>query len=125
MQDNGFWRIRNNHELYDLFKEPNVFKTNKLLRMQRAGHVHCMDGTRAPKRLLEGTLEWRRGRGRPRGLWSDGVERDMMVLGVRSWKEAASDRLKWRNMLDQAKPGWAQRCRALMIMMMMLSDDGV
>ncbi|CAH2266842.1 jg8903 [Pararge aegeria aegeria] len=68
--------------------------------MQWAGHVQRMEVARAPKRLIEGTLEGRRGRGRPRDRWSDGVER---VLGVRSWKEAASDRLKWRNMLDQAK----------------------
>ncbi|CAH2269778.1 jg18969 [Pararge aegeria aegeria] len=61
-----------------------------------------MEGTRAPKRLIEGTLEERSDRGCPRGRWSDGVERDMRVLGVRSWKEVASDRLKWRNMLDQA-----------------------
>ncbi|CAH2239446.1 jg23877 [Pararge aegeria aegeria] len=103
MQDDGFWRIRYNHELYELFKEPNVVRTIKLLRMQWAGHVQRMEGTRAPKRLMEGTLEGRRSRGRPRGRWSDGVERDMRVLGVRSWKEAASDRLKWKNMLDQAK----------------------
>ncbi|CAH2263358.1 jg23663 [Pararge aegeria aegeria] len=102
MQDNGFWRILYNHELYELFKEPNVVKTIKLLRMLWAGHVQSMGGTRAPKRLMEGTLEGRRGRGRPRGRWSDGVERDMRVLGVLSSKKAASDRLKWRNMLDQA-----------------------
>ncbi|CAH2241490.1 jg10658 [Pararge aegeria aegeria] len=70
--------------------------------MQWVGHVQRMEDTRARKRLMEGTLEGRRGRGR-RSLWSDGVERDMTVLGVRSLKEAASDRLKWRNMLDQAK----------------------
>ncbi|CAH2233002.1 jg691 [Pararge aegeria aegeria] len=67
--------------------------------MQWTGHAQRMEGTRAPKRLMESTLEGRRGRGRPRGRWSDGAERDMRVLGVRSWKVAASDRLKWRNML--------------------------
>ncbi|CAH2234746.1 jg20973 [Pararge aegeria aegeria] len=75
--------------------------------MQWAGHVQRMEGTRAPKRLMEGTLEGRRGQRRPGGRASDGVERDMRVLGVRSRKEAASDRLKWRNRLDQvqAHPG--------------------
>ncbi|CAH2245455.1 jg8711 [Pararge aegeria aegeria] len=58
---------------------------------------------RVSKRLMEGTLEWRRGQGRPRGRWSDGVERDMRILGIRNWREAVSDRLKWRNMLNQAK----------------------
>ncbi|CAH2217168.1 jg2109, partial [Pararge aegeria aegeria] len=48
---------------------------------------------------MEGTLERRRGQGQLRGRRSDGVEKDMKVLGVRSWKKAASDRLKWRNML--------------------------
>ncbi|CAH2268345.1 jg5515 [Pararge aegeria aegeria] len=63
--------------------------------MQWAGHVHRTEGTRAPKTLTEGTLEGRRGRGLPRGRWTDGVDKDMRVLGVRS--------LKWRNMLDQTK----------------------
>ncbi|CAH2244059.1 jg18122 [Pararge aegeria aegeria] len=80
-----------------------------------------MEGTRGPKRLMEGTLEGRRGRGRPRGRWSDGVEKGMRVLGVRSWKEAVSNRLKWRNMLDQAKPH--PGLRALMKMMMITTTN--
>ncbi|CAH2235180.1 jg16168 [Pararge aegeria aegeria] len=44
MQDNGFWRIRYNRELYELFKEPNVVKSIKLLRMQWAGQVQRMGG---------------------------------------------------------------------------------
>ncbi|CAH2229041.1 jg17283 [Pararge aegeria aegeria] len=71
--------------------------------MQWAGHMQRMEGTRAPKRLMEGTLEGRRGRRRPMGRWSDGVERDMGVLGVRRWKEATDRLLKCRNMLNQAK----------------------
>ncbi|CAH2227195.1 jg14599 [Pararge aegeria aegeria] len=66
--------------------------------MQWAGHVQRMEGTRAPKRLIEVILEVRRGRGVGGVMELRGI-----VLGVRSWKEAASDRLKWRNMLEQAE----------------------
>ncbi|CAH2241590.1 jg3925 [Pararge aegeria aegeria] len=52
------------------------------------------ESPREPQRLMEGILEGRRDRGRePRGKWSDGVDKDMRVLGVRSWKEAASYRI--------------------------------
>jgi hypothetical protein len=35
-----------------------------------------------------------RGRGRPRKRWKEEVERDLQVLGVRRWREFATDRKK-------------------------------
>ncbi|CAH2227339.1 jg23521 [Pararge aegeria aegeria] len=44
--------------------------------MQWAGHVQRMEGTRAQKRLMEGTWEGRRGRGRPEYLTVMRIEED-------------------------------------------------
>ncbi|CAH2211355.1 jg15188 [Pararge aegeria aegeria] len=73
------------------------------------GRACATHGRHERKRLMEGTLEGRRGQGRPGGRWSDGVERDMRVLGVRSSGE-----------ICLTKPRPTQGCRALMMMMMMM-----
>jgi hypothetical protein len=40
-----------------------------------------------PKKVFTQELEGRRRRGRPRKIWREEVERDLQVLGVRSWRE--------------------------------------
>jgi hypothetical protein len=44
-----------------------------------------------------------RRRGRPRKRWKEDVERDLQVLGVRRWRELATDRKKWQDIVRQAK----------------------
>ena len=38
-EENGAWRKRYNHELYSLFKEPDIVKFIKIRRLEWAGHV--------------------------------------------------------------------------------------
>ena len=47
-----------------------------------------------PKMIFTQELEGTRRRGRPRKRWKEEVERDLQVLGVRRWKELATDRKK-------------------------------
>ncbi|CAH2100132.1 unnamed protein product [Euphydryas editha] len=103
VMENERWRTRYNHELYQMYDEPNVIKTIKIGRLRWAGHVLRMDEARVPKRLLEGRPEGRRSRGRPKLRWLDGVEQDIKILGVTSWRRKASNRSDWRALLDQAK----------------------
>jgi hypothetical protein len=48
-------------------------------------------------------LEEMRRRGRPRRVWKEEVERDLHVLGVRTWRELVTDRKKWNDIVRQAK----------------------
>jgi hypothetical protein len=53
-----------------------------------------MEEGRMPKKIFTQELEGTRRRGRPRKGWKDEVERDLQVLGVRRWRELATDRKK-------------------------------
>ena len=61
------------------------------------------DETRAPLKLFNSEPAGRRGVGRPKNRWSDNVTADLKALGVRNWREAAQDRQRWNQILDQAR----------------------
>jgi hypothetical protein len=46
LQENGVWRKRYNHELYELFSDPDVVKYIKINILDWAGHVIRMDNNR-------------------------------------------------------------------------------
>jgi len=97
------WRTRYNFELARDFGEPNIVAVVKVQRLRWAGHLVRMEETRAPSMLFRNNLEGRRGVGRPKMRWVDGVEADLRALGVKSWQSVAKDRRRWIQVLDQAK----------------------
>jgi hypothetical protein len=42
-----------------------------------------------------------RKKGRPPIRWLGNVQKDLQTLGVRNWKEIASDRLRWRSIVKE------------------------
>jgi hypothetical protein len=54
-----------------------------------------MDETGCVKKIFEGKLEGRRGRGRPTLRRINGVEGDLRKLGVKRWRTKALDRVEW------------------------------
>jgi hypothetical protein len=60
-----------------------------------------MEEDRMPKKIFTQELEGTRRRGRPRKGWREEVE--VLVLGVRRWRELVTDRDKWGGIVRQAK----------------------
>jgi hypothetical protein len=104
VQDNGQWRIRYNKELYELYGEPDLVTCIKLKRLQWAGHVQRMEGTRIPKKVFKAKFDGVRSVGKPRKRWEDAVQQDAAnFLRCRNWKLAANDRTLWKQKTEEAK----------------------
>jgi hypothetical protein len=60
------WRIRYNHELYQLYKTPNITRVIKITRLRWAGHLQRMSDNEIPRRIMECKPEGRSSVGLPR-----------------------------------------------------------
>jgi len=84
----------------------------KIRRMEWLGHVIRMNETGSVKKIFEGKLEGRRGRGRPqtqedkrrpRLRWINDVEGDLRKLDVKRWGMNALDREEWASIIRETK----------------------
>jgi hypothetical protein len=71
VNDSGQWRIRYNHEVYELYEEPDLVTCIEIRRLHWAGHIQRMENTRIPKKALNAKFGGTRTAGRPRGRWED------------------------------------------------------
>jgi hypothetical protein len=62
-----------------------------------------MDETRSVKKIFEGKLERRRGRGRPRLKWINDVEDDLRKLVLKRWRTKALDKVERASIIREAK----------------------
>jgi len=62
-KENGQWRIKTNTELITKYKSQHIVTVIKIRRLEWFGHVIRMNETRYVKKMFEGKLEGRRGRG--------------------------------------------------------------
>jgi hypothetical protein len=84
-------------------KSQDIITVINIRRLEWLGHVIRMDETGCVKKMFEGKLEGRRGRGRPRLRWINGVEDDLWKLGAKRWRTKALDRVEWASIIREAK----------------------
>jgi hypothetical protein len=84
-------------------KGENIVKWIRGQRISWLGHLEKMEENRVPKKIFTQELEGKRRRERPRKRWKEEVESYLQVLGVRRWRELATDRKKWQDIVGQAK----------------------
>jgi hypothetical protein len=98
INDQGAWRRRYNHELYNLHKGPDI------VVLRWAGHVARMDDERFPKKALTKKLDQKKAPGRPRRTWEECVKDDVVKTGCREdWKKKARSRPEWKLIVETAK----------------------
>ncbi|KAL4152688.1 hypothetical protein QTP88_000521 [Uroleucon formosanum] len=85
---------RNNIEIQQLYKEPDIVAVLKNRRMAWAGHVWRSNG------LMKEVLKWKpqgkRPLGRPKQRWIDKVEKNLAEIGIRDGEIIAQDRDRWK-----------------------------
>jgi hypothetical protein len=101
-KENGQWRIKTNAELITKYKSQDV-TVIKIRRLEWLGHVIRMDETRSVKKIFEGKLEGRRGRGRTRLTRINDAENVLGKLGVKQWRTKESDRVEWASIRREGK----------------------
>jgi hypothetical protein len=102
-KENGQWRIKTNGELITKYKSQDIITVIKIRGLEWLGHVIGMDETRSVKKIIEGKLEGKRGRGRRRLRWINDAEDDLRKLGVKQWRTKALDRVEWASIVREAK----------------------
>ena len=104
--DSNEYRQRYNHELRGLYNEPSIAKIMKINRLRWAGHVarRRSDADNPVYRVWQSTFnDGRKKRGRPKNSWTDAVTKDFVALEIQNWQEVAQNRLRFKNLLDEAK----------------------
>jgi hypothetical protein len=76
------WRIKYNHEIYDLYKNPETVKTVRLGRLRRLGHLTRANEIFPCRKLTFSKSKGTRRAGRPSLRWVDSVEKDLRLLGI-------------------------------------------
>jgi hypothetical protein len=92
-----------NAELITKYKSQDIITVINIRRLEWLGRVIRMDETGCVKKIFEGKLEGRRGRGRPTLRWINDVEDDLRKLGVKRWKTKALDRVEWASFVREGK----------------------
>jgi hypothetical protein len=75
----------------------------KIRRLEWIGQVIRINETRSVKKIFEGKLEGRRGRGRPKLRWINDVEDVLRNLGVKRWRVKALDGEEWSSIVRETK----------------------
>ena len=71
-------------------------------RLQWYGHVMRREETHVVRRVFEMEVPGRRGRGRPKRRWMDGIKEDLRVKGLS--EDDAYDRTRWRKTVRNVDP---------------------
>jgi len=101
--ENGELKSRTNRELEEVSKGENIVKWIKGQRISWLGHLERMEEGRMPKKIFTQELEGTKRTERLRKRWKAEVEGDLPVLGVSRWRELVADRIKWKEIVRQAK----------------------
>ena len=56
-----------------------------------------------PKRVLEWKPTGRRNTGRPRKRWTEDIEEDIQIMGIRGWRKLCKERAEWKRIAEKTE----------------------
>ncbi|XP_059049895.1 uncharacterized protein LOC131844918 [Achroia grisella] len=111
------WRDRvTNERILEIAQLPSLTAFLKQKRLRWLGHVHRMEPSRLPRRVLLGAIaNAKRDVGRPLLRFKDCAKRDMATFQIdhRSWEKLATNKSDWRKRVMEGRrvcdDAWLQR----------------
>ena len=100
--------ISNESILVGLNVKPQLMKMVKERKCRYFGHIVRGERYEYQRLLLEGTVDGKRGRGRPRNTWFSNI-RDWMGIDYATAVRKAQDRDQWRSMVSKVPDGYGTR----------------
>ena len=100
----GIWSIKTNKELDELHKHRNIINYVKTQRLSWFGHINRMPDASIVKRIHKWKPFTGRPAGRPKSRWEDDVRNDLKKIMLMKWLEQVQNRLKWKDIVEKAKP---------------------
>jgi len=98
---NEEYRRRINREVQQIYQKPSINAYLMSKRIEWAGHVWRSNGT--IKKALEGKIDGKMPRGRPRQRWVDRVNDDLNKCAQGATVTDSMDKDRWRNVVQAAK----------------------
>ena len=102
-KESDIWRIRSNHELMDVRRQPDSIWEIRKGRLRWLWRVERIRSERTVKKVFKDIPEGKRSFGKPRKKWLDDVENDLKKMSVRGWRKMAKDRSAWKLILKKAR----------------------
>jgi hypothetical protein len=100
----GQYLSRENNELYQIFRDPDIVEVVRHRRLAWAGHVVRREENHPLKRVFVGEFrDGNRKRGRPKNSWKEAVNRDSAQFGLNDWQRTAKDRAQYSKFLNSVK----------------------
>ncbi|XP_016663902.1 putative nuclease HARBI1 [Acyrthosiphon pisum] len=99
--ENEVYRRRTNVEVQQIYQKPGINAYLMSKRIEWAGHVWRSNGIL--KKALEGKINVKRPRGRPRQRWIDRVKEDINKCAQGLTLEDSIDRDSWKKVVEAAK----------------------
>jgi hypothetical protein len=101
--DDGYWRIKTNQEINDIFKGLNIIGFIKKQRLNWLGHVDRVPENNIVQKIKRWKLMPKRAIRRPKTRWEDGVLEDIKSINIRNWTKVAQYRDSWKEAVEQAR----------------------
>jgi hypothetical protein len=82
-------------------------------RLEWTAHVVRMDQGMSSKKIFESKPEVSRRGGRPRLRWLEDIEKDLLKMKVKRWRQKAVDREEWASIIKKAQLSEGRRAEEL------------
>jgi hypothetical protein len=97
----GEWKRLHKEEQNDLYSSTNIMQAIKLRIIRWVGNAASMRARRCAYRILVGTPERSRPRGRSRRRWKNNIKVDLQETGRGvDWIYLAHERVSWRALVN-------------------------